>query len=437
MKFYDREIETEELEKLEKQSYRSACFSVIVGRRRIGKTSLLMHAYNGINDMIYLFVSRNSEGVLCQDFKKDIDSNCSFDIVGHPVKISEIIEQLFQRAQSAHVTLVIDEFQELRYVNPSIFSEIQHLWDVYHDHMKMNLVVCGSIYSMMHKIFEDAKEPLFGRMTAKMTLKPFHTDVLKQILRDVNPKFTSEDLLCLYLITGGVPMYVSLLIDAGAVTRDSMLDYVCSPSSRFLSEATEMLIGEFGKQYNNYFGILQLIAEGMTAQQEIDSVIGKNTGSYLSTLENEYSLISKNLPYGCKPGARNIRWHLNDNFLMFWFRFIAPNRQMVETGKMQLLRDYIEMNYTQYSGLILERYFRQKYSERERVTDIASWWDNNGENEIDLIAVERLDRKVTIAEIKRNPQKYSSKVLNEKAEKVLPLFRNYKKEIIGLSMEDM
>lgn len=53
----------------------------------------------------------------------------------------------------------------------------------------------------MKKIFEDYEEPLFGRANEKMTLQPFTTDVLKQILADLNPNYTPEDLLALYSIS--------------------------------------------------------------------------------------------------------------------------------------------------------------------------------------------------------------------------------------------
>ena len=41
--FYDRKKELELLSQIEKQSEKNACFTVITGRRRIGKTELLKH----------------------------------------------------------------------------------------------------------------------------------------------------------------------------------------------------------------------------------------------------------------------------------------------------------------------------------------------------------------------------------------------------------
>ncbi|MBQ5388516.1 MAG: ATPase, partial [Paludibacteraceae bacterium] len=96
------------------------------------------------------------------------------------------------------VTLMIDEFQRLYDINPSIMSEIQDVWDTYKDKAHIHLIACGSVYSMMLKIFRDKKEPLFGRATAEIRLQPFSTELLKQILSDSNPNYTSEDLLMLF-----------------------------------------------------------------------------------------------------------------------------------------------------------------------------------------------------------------------------------------------
>ena len=131
------------------------------------------------------------------------------------------------------------------------------------------------------------------------------------------------------------------------------------------------------------------------------------------------------------PGRGGAKW-LSDNFLMFWFRFIESNRSMIELGKYNLLRETIQNEYTQYSGIMLERYFRQMYGEKERVTEVSHWWDSKGENEIDLIAVEKIDRRATVAEIKRNPQKFNPNKLEEKYNNIKSHLRGYRVELIGL-----
>ncbi|MDR0574607.1 MAG: ATP-binding protein [Tannerella sp.] len=436
MKFYNRIKELELLARTLEQSKKSSCFTVTVGRRRIGKTYLLLESVKG-QKYLYLFVSRKSEPLLCEQFQKDAADALGLQIFGTITRFKDLFEQLLIFATKEHYMLIIDEFQEFDNVNSSIFSDIQNLWDQYKDRAKINFIASGSIYSMMMKIFENRKEPLFGRLTSKITLQPFAVSVIKEILNDYNPKYTSEDLLCLYMLAGGIPKYIDLLMEAGAVTKDKILDMVTRPDSPFISEGRELLISEFGKEYGTYFSILQLIASGKTTQSEIDSIIGKNTGAYLINLDKEYSLITRNKPMFSKPESRKNRWILNDNYLRFWFRFIFPNQSLIEMGKYDLLREYINKGYEQYSGLILEKYFRSKIAEEERITNIGSYWDNKGENEIDLIALNDLDKTVMVAEVKRNPKKINLNMLQTKADSIKKELAEYGAEFRGFSMGDM
>jgi uncharacterized protein len=436
MKFYDRITEMELLLSNWEQSKKSACFTVLVGRRRIGKTALLLETFKN-KKHLYLFVSRKNEALLCAQFQNDVEKALGLRIYGTVTQFRDLFEQLLIYATKEHYTLIIDEFQEFDNVTPSIFGDIQNLWDQYKNDAKINFIVCGSIYSMMMKLFENNKEPLFGRLTSKIILQPFSVSVLKEILGDYTPVFTPEDLLLLYALTGGVAKYITLLMEAGATTADRMFRYVTRPDSPFLGEGRDLLITEFGKEYGTYFSILQLIASGKTTQAEIDSIIGKNTGAYLVNLDKTYSLISKNKPMFSKPESRKTRWNLNDNYLQFWFRFIFPNQTMLEMGKFDLLREYIEKHYIQYSGLILEKYFREKIAESQRITDIGSYWDNKGQNEIDLIAINSLDRTALIAEIKRNPQKINRAKLEEKVKSIQKELTAYNVELKGFSMDDM
>lgn len=432
MKFYNRTEELAALARTLEQSKKNACFTVMVGRRRIGKTSLLLESVKG-QKYLYLFVSRKSEPLLCEQFQQEATNALGLQIFGTITRFKDLFEQLLIFATKEHYTLIIDEFQEFDNVNSSIFSDVQNLWDQYKDKAKINFIASGSIYSMMMKIFENRKEPLFGRLTSKITLQPFVVSVIKKILADYNPTYTSEDLLCLYMLTGGVPKYIDLLMEAGAVTKDKILDMVTRSDSPFIGEGKELLITEFGKEYGTYFSILQLIASGKTVQSEIDSIINKNTGAYLVNLETEYSLIKKNKPTFSKPNSRKNRWSFNDNYLRFWFRFIYPNQSLIEMGKYDLLREYIDKNYEQYSGLLLEKYFRAKVAEEERVTNMGSYWDNKGENEIALIALNDFDKTAIVAEVKRNPKKIDMM----KADSIKKELAKYDVELRGLSMGDM
>ena len=436
MKFYGRNQEIIRLLQLDEQSQATSVFTLLLGRRRTGKTTLVKHAFQS-KPLLYFFVSSKTEAMICKEFQQSVESLLGFHIYGQVDKFASLLRELMIYSQQYHVTLMIDEFQRLYDINPAIMSEIQDVWDTYKDKAHIHLIACGSVYSMMLKIFRDKKEPLFGRATAEIRLQPFSTELLKQILSDNNPHYTSEDLLMLYTISGGVAKYVELLIDAGATDKDAIIDAVCKNGSVFLNEGLELLVGEFGKRYQIYFSILELIANGMTSQSQIDSIIGTNTGRYLNTLEEEYNLIQKVRPMFAKPNSHGIKYALHDNFLTFWFRFIESNRSLVEMSKMDLLKEIIQNGYVQFSGLMLERYFRQMYAEKERTTEVGRWWNTRSEDEIDMIAIERLDKRVTVAEVKRNANKINMEATKARFANIRSHFRGYEVNFIPLSLEDM
>ena len=344
-------------------------------------------------------------------------------------------------SKQVHFVLVIDEFQELQRVNSSFFSQMQNIWDNNKDDSKINLIVCGSAYSMMVKIFEDSKEPLFGRNTANFNLKPFRPSVCKQILKDYNPSYTNEDLLCLYTLSGGIAKYIFLLMETGNTTKEKMLDYVTSITSPFLTDGKEILVSEMGKEYGVYFSILTLISRGMTTQAEIDSIIQKNTGAYLSYLEKVFGVIKPIKPLFAKAESRNARWQITDCFMRFYFKFIYSNQALIELGQLDVLKNIIINEYETYTGQIHEEYFAAKISEEKRLTKLGRWWDRKGENEIDIIAINDLDKTCDIYEVKRQSKRLSSAKLLDKTEvfksKVMPELEAYNINQIGLSMDDM
>ena len=398
---------------------------------------LTRSAGDGAHPLLYLYVSKDNERVLAGKFQEASERFLGLQIFGRVETFAQFFEQLLRFGQNNHFTLVFDEFQNFLKVNPAIPSHMQDLWDRYQERSKINLIACGSIYNMMRKIFDNEDEPLYGRQDCRLNMQPFRISTLKEILYDHNPRYTPEDLLCLYALTGGVAKYVAWLMDANATHKSKMLKWVTQAGSPFLSEGTELIMSEFGKDYNNYLSILQLIASGMTTQSEIDGAIGKNTGAYLDNLERDYSYIHRRQPMFSKPGGRNLRWQLDDCFLRFWFRFIMRNQALVEMERNDLLLEIVEKGYEQYSGIVLEQYFRQKWMEEQRVTLVGSYWNRKGQNEIDMIALNDIDKTAVVAEVKRQRRKFRPAELAEKVDALSKELSKYEVVQIGLSMEDM
>ena len=436
MRFYDREKELEILKKNWEQSGHQSMMTTLIGRRRIGKTALLLKS--AIRQQhLYLYVSKDNEQLLCRKFQQQAENDIRLKVYGQASSFGQLFEELMKYGIDNHYTLIIDEFQNFLTINKAIPSVIQDIWDRYKDNTHVNLILCGSIYSMMKRIFDNSDEPLYGRRDSNIRLQPFRIDVLKTILYDYNANYKPEDLLCLYMLTGGVAKYVALLMDAKAISKNKMLRYAFAADSPFLTEGTELLISEFGRDYGTYFSILQLIAAGMTTQSEIDSVIGKNTGAYLNNLYEDYSFISKNTPILSKAGARNIKWQIDDCFLRFWFRFVYPYQALIESGQTELLYQYVADNYTQFTGKTLERYFHEKTMQTGCFSRIGNWWNRKGEDEIDMIALNEFNKTGIIAEIKRNNQKLNLAELQRKSDALPCDFTKYSLDMLMLSMDDM
>ena len=138
-----------------------------------------------------------------------------------------------------------------------------------------------------------------------------------------------------------------------------------------------------------------------------------------------------------KPGTRNLRWYIADNFLNFWFRFIYPHQSAIELEKYAELNTYIKSHYVQYSGGMLEKYFRDRVAETTNVTLVGNYWDSKGENEIDLIALNDFEKKGLVAEVKRNPDKINYTLLAQKMANLPKEFSKYSLIQKGLSLDDM
>lgn len=325
-------------------------------------------------------------------------------------------------------------------MNKSVYSDMQRIWDMYSPKARINLIVCGSIYSLMTKIFKNKKEPLYNRQTRFMTVRPFTPTVLKEILAEYRPDYTAEDLLALYAFTGGVAKYVQLLVDAGATTKADMLDHIVKADSIFLGEGKAILIEEFGKDYGIYFSILSAIARGKTSRSEIENVVGRQIGGYLTKLESEYEVISKRQPLFEKSSSKNVRYTIEDNFFTFWFRFIYKYSYMLEIENYGSVKTIIDRDYETFSGLMLERWFKRVLTEQKAYTRIGGWWDRKGENEIDIVAENELDDAATFFEVKRKAENIDMAKLETKAAaflRVTEAFRGYALSYKSLSMDDM
>ena len=443
MKFFDRKSELAQLVRQRKIAFNDhSQMTVLTGRRRIGKTMLIRKSCEE-STMVYLFVSRSNEAMLCSGFAKVINETLKSIFVPTQIdSFADLFEMLMRAGRTEKFNLVIDEFQEFFYINPTVFSKIQDIWDRYKDTTHVFFVASGSVYTLMNRIFLDAKEPLYGRCDSIIKLKPFATNVLKEVLAEYKPGYTSEDLLALYAFTGGVPKYVDLLMQNGCTDVNAMIDYIVQPYSTFVDEGNALLIQEFGRKYGNYFALLADIAGGRNTLAELGQSMGDtNIAGHIKRLEEDYELIAKKRPIFAKEATQTVRFEISDLFLKFWFRYFVKYRSMVELENYGLLAELIKADYPTYSGLVLESYFKQKMAESGEYRNIGSWWQaKKGKEacEIDIVGIKADNKTAVVAEVKRLRKNFKPDEFAKKVELIRnKVLANYAIDAICLTMEDM
>lgn len=440
MKFYNRTSELAELRRIQNLSFSDHSRMIVVtGRRRIGKTSLVMKSVEGL-PTVYLFVGRKAEASLCAEYIPIISQSLDLFVPSEIRTFRSLFQYLMELASTRAFNLVIDEFQEFYNINESVYSDMQNIWDMYRKKSKMNLIVAGSIYSLMQKIFQDKKEPLFGRADNTIKLSAFDLVTLKEIIRDNNPNYTNDDLLALYSFTGGVPKYVELFYDNITLSVDEMISFMVRENSPFTDEGKNLLIEEFGKNHVIYFSILSAISSGINTQPEIEAALGnKSIGGQIKRLIEDYNIIVRHRPILAKPGSQAVRYEIQDNFIRFWFNYFDRHRSMIEIKNFKALESIIRSDYPTYFGIMLERYFKQQLAESLQYCDIGSWWELRGnQDEIDIVALKLEKNQALVAEVKRQKKNFKPELLAKKTEhlknKLLP---NYQIDTLCLSLEEM
>ena len=75
MKFYNRASELAELQRIKDLSFvNNSRMTVVTGRRRIGKTSLIMKSVAN-EPTVYFFVGRKAEAVLCSEYTNVVSNS--------------------------------------------------------------------------------------------------------------------------------------------------------------------------------------------------------------------------------------------------------------------------------------------------------------------------------------------------------------------------
>ena len=79
----------------------------------------------------------------------------------------------------------------------------------------------------------------------------------------------------------------------------------------------------------------------------------------------------------------------------------------VEMENYEYLRKVIDRDFNTYSGKELETLVEAILIESKQFNRIGGYWDSKGENEIDIVAIDDLGKRILIAEVKRQAKKFN------------------------------
>ncbi|GAB6134657.1 ATP-binding protein [Thermococcus prieurii] len=391
-KFVDRERELKTLNEL----YEKTGFTLVLvtGRRRIGKSRLVREFLKDKEAIAVQFEKRVWEYNLAklnraigEHFKIPVPNFATFTDA-----FRFIVSQTGGR-----LVVFLDEFSYLlRY--SEVEAEFQSIVDEVLPESDVMLILSASSVGLLKRSFFDYSSPLYGRSDATLNLQPLRFRHLFEWF----PSLAPEDAVKLYAVTSGVPRYLELLSGRdieGEITRNFF-----DPNAFLFREAKELLEEEF-REPETYYTVLEAVARGKTRVNEIAGysfIEPKNTARYLRILE-DLGILKRELPIGRK--AKRGIYRFKDLYFAFWFRFVAPYFEEIESGFPDGALEDFKRDFNRYLGFAFEDIAKQFLIELNRTeklpfkfTKIGRWW-HRGE-EIDLVALNERERKALFVEVK-------------------------------------
>ncbi len=424
----------EELKSLDKAySSRKSAFVVIYGRRRVGKTALIREFLKD-KPGVYFLATREAELENRLSFQEQLSAVLKQPYLQSAGELSWelMFEEIARSTKNERLVVAIDEFQYLGLVDPAFPSKLQKIWDTTLCRANVMLILCGSLLSLMEDQVLNYNSPLYGRRTAQIKLGPIAYHYYDQFYP---ADYSLQDLLWRYGLTGGIPRYIEAL---SAVDRGTGLDRFWEALSEAILDRNAMLyeepfflLGREVKEIGNYFSVLKSIADGNHKAGKIAGALQIkeiNLRHYLKTL-SDLNIVQRLVPVTEKQPEKSklSQYVIGDEFLRFWFRFIYPNRSLLEMEQKTTVLAKIKASLVEehlsyvYETVCLQNLILRASAEFPEAgfNRFGKWW--NRQEEIDLVALSDGHGAIAVGECKltRKPADLDLlQRLRRKAEKI-------------------
>jgi len=385
MNFINR---TQELETLNNE-YRntSAGFSVIYGRRRVGKTTLIQE-YIKKKPMLYYYATETNLAMQLKAFIEDMRETLQLGNVTFE-SFEDALVYLSDNIGEKRLVLVIDEYQNLAKRDKGFSSMLQKIWDLHLKKSSIHLILCGSTISMMHSEILNYSAPLYGRSTSIIHLKP----MLSIHIHDFVPGLSPEQFMKIFAAFGTIPKYLEMYQKKHSF-EENVRNLILNKNAFLYSEGYFLLKQEIN-EVSTYFSILEAISKGATKLGNISSMLEMQSSQLTRYMEKliDLGFIDKDVPVTEKNPLKSKlgRYRFRDNFLKFWFYYVYKNYRYLEIGLLEYVEKEIEQNFNDhfvsfsYEDYVKEGIMQNPVSYLGFVPlKIGRWWSNK--EEIDLVA---------------------------------------------------
>jgi AAA+ ATPase superfamily predicted ATPase len=391
MNFIDRGEELARLIALSKR--RDGGLAVVTGRRRVGKTRLLVEWVERSGG-VYFVADQSSAEVQ----RRYLVAALAAKLRGlEGVTFADwrtLLAGVAERAIEARWTgpLVLDEIPYLVLQAPELPSVLQHFVDHDAKRARLAVAIAGSSQRLMQGLVMNASAPLFGRARELLTLAPLPP----AYARDA---FGNQDLLSAWTAWGGIPRYWELARDERGAIATRIDRLVLDPLGPLHREPDHILLEEVPSALE-VRPVLDAIGAGAHRVSEIAGRMGRPATSLARPLDRlvGMGLATREVPFG-EPGSKRALYRIADPFFRLWFRVVAPNRGPLATMSPTARRALLAKHWP---GLLGEAWQQLCHDSVSRFGDWSSasrWWRGN-DPEWDVVA-ESLDRtKLLLGEVK-------------------------------------
>ena len=395
---------------------------VLYGRRRIGKTELLLEFCKNRPHMFYV----------CEECTNLKQLNGISKAIGETVggNIGKSLSLYDWASVFSFVTeipagdggkrlMVIDEFPLAVKNNKGMMSQLQNLWDHSLKDRNVMIVLCGSSMSFIENEILGDKNPIYGRTTGIMKLGQLSFEDSWGFF----PKKDAREMSMIYSVLGGVPHYLSQF-DPDASLKENVVRRILTKGSPLYSEV-EFLLRQELREVSTYNTIISAVALGNTKLNNIHTKTGVESPKVATYLLNlmDIGIIVKEFPLdvsgGKTSGMYNGLYRISDNFFRFWYLFIFPNRTELEKGRQEDIYELdvepsLKMCALHTFEDICMEYLRRCNSQGKlpfRFLRIGRWWSKT--SEIDILAVDKGERNCIVGECKYKESKVGLKEYRE------------------------